>query len=270
MKHSILFVLVLMVRWPGIVCFKGVCFTSLFLYGNKSLVLFVSPEPCQKSAVLVFLRRTVLLGREHKSSREALSIKDNSVSDLSSAFCLLCGSLALCSLAPVIIHVPLAYEILHWFSCFPVAMFPTLFLSSSQSLNAHTDLIWPPARSHLQNFVQSSLSNPSKSRLHQTMSGTDCEAGQLWEEEVSRQVVQELEFSKALEHLVPHSTVLYWVGLSTPALKLVMLLCSARSWWETFLNILDGLCCYCPAHCPVGIRCCSVQKISDGCWSAVL
>lgn len=141
MKHSILFVLVWMVRWPGIVCFKGVCFTSLFLYGNKSLILFVSQEPCQKSAVLVFLLRTVLLGHEHKSSREALSITANSVSVLSSAFCLFCGSLALCSLAVVTIHVPLAYEILCWFSCFPVAMFHTLLLSGSQSLNVCADLI---------------------------------------------------------------------------------------------------------------------------------
>lgn len=120
MKPSILIVLVWVVWWPGIVCFKGVCFASLFHYGNKSLTLFVSQEPCQKSAVLVFLRRTVLLGCEHKSSREALSIKANSVSALSNAFCLLCGSLALCSLAVVIIHVPLAYEMLCWFGCFPV------------------------------------------------------------------------------------------------------------------------------------------------------
>lgn len=132
MKHSILFVLALIVQWPGTVCFKGVCFTSLFHYGNESLILFVSPEPCQKSAVLVFLHRTVLLGCEHKSSREALSIKDNSVSALSNAFCLLCGSLVLCSLALVIICMPLAYEILCWFSCFTVAMFHTFFLSSSE------------------------------------------------------------------------------------------------------------------------------------------
>lgn len=156
MKHSILFVLVWMVWWPGIVCFKGVCFTSLFHYGNKSLILFVSQEPCQKSAILVFLCRTVLLGREHKSSREALSIKANSVSALSNSFCVLCGSLALCSLAVVIIHVPLAYEVLCWFSCFPVATFHTLFLSSSQHLNVCGDLIWPLAQNQLQNFVQQS------------------------------------------------------------------------------------------------------------------
>lgn len=156
MKHSILFMLLWIVWWPGIVCFKGVCFTSLFHYGNKLLILFVSQEPCQKSAVLVFLRRMVLLGHEHKSSREALSIKANSVSALSNAFFLLCGSLALCSLAVVIIHVPLAYETLCWFSCFPVAMFHMLFLSSLQSLNVRSYLIWPPAQNQLQNFVQQS------------------------------------------------------------------------------------------------------------------
>lgn len=139
-----------MVQWPGIVCFKGVCFTSLFHYGNKSLAVFVSQEPRQKSAVLVVLLRIVLLGHEHKSSREA-----SSVSALSNAFCLLCGSLALCSLAVVIIHVPLAHEMLCWFSCFPVAMFHMLFLSSAQCLNACTHLI-RPAQNQLQNFLQQS------------------------------------------------------------------------------------------------------------------
>lgn len=67
-------------------------------------------------------------------------------------FFLLCGSLALCSLAVVIIHVPLAYETLCWFSYFLVAMFHMLFLSSSQSLNVCTYVIWTPAQNQLQNF----------------------------------------------------------------------------------------------------------------------
>lgn len=155
MKHSILFVLIWMVRWPGIVCFKGICFTSLFHYGT-SVSYCLSQEPCQKSAVLVFLCRTILLGCEHRSSREALSIKPNSLTDLSNAFRVLCGSLALCSLAVVIIHVPLAHKMLCWFSCFPGALFHKLFLSSLQFLNVCTDLIWSPAQNQLQNFVQQS------------------------------------------------------------------------------------------------------------------
>lgn len=154
-----------MIQWLGTVCFKEVYFTSLFHYGNGSLILFMSPEPCQKSAVLVFLHRTVLLGCEHKSSREALSITDNSVSALSNAFCLLRGSLALCSLALVIICMLLAYEILCWFSYFTVAMFHMFFLSRKQSLYVCTNLTWPPAHNQHRNFVRLFLSNPYKSRF---------------------------------------------------------------------------------------------------------
>lgn len=155
MKHLILFVLVWTVWWPGIVCFKGICFTSLFHYGNKSLILFMSQDPCQKSAVLVFLCRTVLLGCEHKSSREALSIKANSVSALSNTFvfcvalshCVVWLSYNLCASGlwnVVLVQLLSGGHVPH-----------TLFQKFAELKCMHWS-VWPSAQKQLQNFVQQS------------------------------------------------------------------------------------------------------------------
>lgn len=153
----------------------------------------------------------------------------------------------------VVICMPLACEMLCWFSCFPVAMFHTLFFRSAQSLNVSTDQSDLLHREPATELCAAVPGNPGYISAQLVWPGR---WGQ-WRSQ--NKLFRNWGFQK-------HSAVLSKPVQTSTETSDAVVLC--YTWWKTVLNILGGPHCSGTALCHVGNIALfnAGGKVSDGCW----